>query len=75
MRLNNERHAVIRAENPVRLLRGLEPRYSYWVSGNSQGRLEQTINIVTGKIKAGKLTVSIYDIEALIPQTHQDALK
>lgn len=66
----NERHAVIRAENPVRLFHGHEPRYCYYRNNE-----HETINIVTAKVLPGQLTVNKYDIRTLVPKTHKDALK
>jgi len=40
--LEDERQAVINLENPIRIKKGLEPRYTYY-NGS------RTINIITGK--------------------------
>lgn len=47
--INDERTAVMMFENPVRLRKGYEPRYSYTMRNGSF-----TINIITGKKAIGK---------------------
>ncbi len=46
--LEDERQTVIHLENPIRLLRGMEPRYTYF-KGKGEGRDKGTINIITGE--------------------------
>lgn len=66
--LKDERQAVIMAENPVRKIKGLEPRYTY----SKQGR---TINIITGKYFDNEWTVSKYNPKIMVKRNHKDALK
>ncbi len=43
--LKHERQAVINLENPIRMEKGKEPRYTYYNS-----KMRKTINIITGEI-------------------------
>lgn len=58
--LQDERDAVIFHENPVRAINGMEPRYTYFKEG-------QTINIISGEIKAGLFTFSPSNPSMLVP--------
>jgi len=49
--LDEERDAVLYNENPVRIINGYEPRYTYF---DGKKNTNQTINIITGKRIAGK---------------------
>lgn len=66
--LQEERAAVIFAENPARLSANYEPRYCYYRN------TDFTINIMTGEILPGNLTVNRYDIRQLVMPTDKDAL-
>ncbi len=66
--IEEERQAVIVAENPVRKIKGLEPRYTYFRKGT-------TINIITGIKKNKEMTISKYDPSILVDLTDKDALK
>jgi len=57
-------------ENPVRMRKGYEPRYSY----TKKNPLE-TINIITGDKKLGRWVVSEADPAKLIKPNDRDALK
>lgn len=70
--LLDERKAVIFFENPVRIRKGFEPRYTY--SGEDKTGVLQTINIITGKRKQGKWTVSKYDPRILVGLADKDRL-
>jgi len=70
--LLDERKAVMLFENPVRIRKGYEPRYTY--SGEDKSGVLQTINIITGKRKQGKWTVSKYDPRILVSLTDEDRL-
>lgn len=68
--LKAEREAVIKFENPVRMLNKHEPRYSYVTHDGSR-----TINILTGETKPGILAVNKSNPAELVDRTHKDALK
>ncbi len=68
--INDERMAVIKFENPVRMRRGYEPRYSY-----TKTNPLETINIITGNKKPGRWVVSASDPAKLIKPNDRDALK
>lgn len=60
--LNDERLVVIHHENPVRMLHGMEPRYTYY------HQTFGTINIITGEIQRGELyTFSPSNPAVLVP--------
>jgi len=54
--LEDERQAIIHLENPIRMAKGLEPRYTYYRKAGEQGD-RGTINIITGKKILGLYTV------------------
>ena len=66
--IQDERMAVMKFENPVRIKKGFEPRYTYTRNGS-------TINIITGKKKMGKWVVSKYNPSILVGLNTADALK
>jgi len=68
--INDERIAVMKFENPVRMRKGYEPRYSYTGS-----KPQQTINIITGEKKHGIWSVNRNDPTKLVKPSDKDALK
>jgi len=68
--LDHERETVMKFENPVRILNGYEPRYSY-----VHYKGTDTINILTGDKEKGILAVNKYNPAELVARTHKDALK
>ena len=66
----DERLAVINFENPVRMLMGYEPRYTYTIRGQAQ-----TINIITKITGDGILLVDKNDPTKLVSPTSKDALR
>ncbi len=54
--LRDERQAVIDLENPVRMNKGMEPRYTYYRNSVRKGE-KGTVNIITGKRLMGVWTV------------------
>lgn len=66
--LKDEREAVLKAENPIRMInRRYEPRYVYFARGH-------TINIITKEKKVGRWSVSKYDPRKMLPLHHKDSL-
>lgn len=65
----DEREAVLRFENPVRLRDNYEPRYSYTKKDGSE-----TINIITRVVKHGKWSVRKDDPTVLVRPEDKDAL-
>lgn len=61
--LPDERDAVIYMENPVRMYKNNEPRYSYY---NDNDEDPKTINIITGDIKSGIWTTDKSDPRKMI---------
>jgi len=68
--ISDERISVMKFENPVRILHKFEPRYSYVQYDGSK-----TINILTGEIGPGIMTVNKNNPAELVKRTHIDALK
>ena len=66
----DERIAVMKFENPVRIRKGYEPRYTY-----THNKTKETINIITGKKLPGVWLVNKYDPTILVVPAHKDALK
>jgi len=66
--LQDERQAVIHLENPIRMKKGLEPRYTYFRDVGKNGD-KGTINIITGEIaiiSEGRNTILEYDPTKLV---------
>jgi len=57
--LHHERQAVINLENPIRMNKGLEPRYTYYNG-------KKTINIITAEPSSIEHTVSEDDPTKLV---------
>ncbi len=68
--IRDERMAVMKFENPVRMRKGYEPRYSY-----TKARPLETINIITGEKKQGSWAVSENDPTKLVKPDDKAALK
>ena len=68
--IKDERIAVMKFENPVRMRKGFEPRYSYTGS-----KPLETINIITGEKKPGVWVVNANDPTKLVKPNDKDALK
>ena len=68
--IKDERIAVLKFENAVRIRKGYEPRYTY--TGTSP---RETINIITGKVKTGNWLAHILNPAILVKPNHKDALK
>ncbi|MDH5446525.1 MAG: hypothetical protein OEY52_13300 [Gammaproteobacteria bacterium] len=68
--INDERIAVLKFENPVRIRDGFEPRYTYAMKDGSA-----TINIITGTSKPGKWYIRKNDPTVLVKETDPNALK
>ncbi|VAW97135.1 hypothetical protein MNBD_GAMMA23-1278 [hydrothermal vent metagenome] len=68
--IKGERMAVMKFENPVRMRKGYEPRYSY-----TKEKPLETINIITGEKKQGIWVVSESDPTKLVKPNDKDALK
>ena len=66
----DERDAVLYFENPVRMSRCYEPRYTYTVRDQSQ-----TINIITNIPGNGILLTDQNDLTKLVSPTSKDALR
>jgi len=71
--IRDERIAVMKFENPVRMKKGMEPRFTY-AQLNDSGVVIKTINIATGEVKSGGWTVSKFDPTILVKPSHKDAL-
>jgi len=69
-RLKHERQAVINLENPIRMKKGLEPRYTYY--SPSEGR---TINIITGDDSSTEHTVLEHNPAKLVKIGSKGAYK
>jgi len=68
--IQKERLAVLENENPVRIINGFEPRYTYYYSDS-----KSTINIADEKvIRGGKHDVHYADITKLVPRGDKDSL-
>lgn len=65
----DEREAVLKFENPVRIRDNYEPRYTYTKRDGSQ-----TINIITREVKPGKWSVRKDDPAVLVKPDDKDAL-
>ena len=65
----DEREAVLRFENPIRIRDNYEPRYTYTKRDGSE-----TINIITRTVKPGKWTVRKDDPTVLVKAEDKDAL-
>jgi len=63
--LNDERRAVIYLENPIRMKKGMEPRYTYYRKRGENGE-KGTINIITGDRLAGLYTILENDPTKLV---------
>ena len=68
--IKEERESVMKFENPVRIYNNHEPRYSYVHHDGSR-----TINILTGEIRPGVMSVNKNNPAELVERTHKDALK
>ena len=65
--LEDERQAVIHLENPIRMKKGLEPRYTYYRGkGDKTKKGNGTINIITGQPSRIEHTVHDDDPTVLI---------
>lgn len=64
--MDDEFHAVKDSENPVRVLNGFEPRYTY-TQTNPFGEPIQTLNILTGETRPGAHTFEALDPRKLRP--------
>jgi len=75
--LEDERQAVINLENPIRLQKGLEPRYTYFRL-KGVGRDKGTINIITGEkalISENRNTILLDDPTKLVKIGSKGAYK
>ncbi|MDH5395199.1 MAG: hypothetical protein OEW97_02920 [Gammaproteobacteria bacterium] len=68
--INHERDAVLYFENPVRIMNGYEPRYTYTTRNQSH-----TINIITGIPGDGVLLVDKNNPKRLVSPSSKDALR
>jgi len=71
--LVDERIAVIKFENPARIVHGHEPRYVYYQDETvSLNGMSKTINIITGKVYMGKWTFNKKDPRKMMKSISND---